>query len=143
MVEEVRASHLLIKHAESRNPISRRTDESTEDVSKAKAEAELRGWLKALQEDTRPMPEKFASLAAHRSDCGSFQNGGDLGTFGRGGEPLDLCAHVAKLYVFLSCHSHTLTVARSLARLLKSLPLTHTHRDARGFRAGGMGACCR
>lgn len=30
------------------------------------------------------MAEKFAALAYHRSDCGSFQNGGDLGEFGPG-----------------------------------------------------------
>ena len=30
------------------------------------------------------MPEKFAALAYHRSDCGSFEAGGDLGTFGPG-----------------------------------------------------------
>ena len=28
--------------------------------------------------------ENFASMAAKRSDCGSFRNGGDLGHFGRG-----------------------------------------------------------
>ena len=30
------------------------------------------------------MAEKFAALAFHRSDCGSFEVGGDLGTFGPG-----------------------------------------------------------
>ena len=29
------------------------------------------------------MAEKFAALAYHRSDCGSFESGGDLGVFGR------------------------------------------------------------
>jgi len=33
----VRASHLLIKHAESRNPVSRRTNESTSGMSKEAA----------------------------------------------------------------------------------------------------------
>ena len=30
------------------------------------------------------MAEKFSALAHHRSDCGSFQVGGDLGDFGPG-----------------------------------------------------------
>ena len=79
-----RASHLLIKHAESRNPISRRTDLSTADVSVAFAREELMRWRETLMSDPRPMPEKFAALAYHRSDCGSFQAGGDLGSFERG-----------------------------------------------------------
>ena len=71
----VRASHVLIKHANSRNPVSRRTDESVAGVREEVAEAELRGWIAELKKDPRPMPEKFAALACHRSDCGSFQCG--------------------------------------------------------------------
>jgi NIMA-interacting peptidyl-prolyl cis-trans isomerase 1 len=40
------------------------------------------GSLTQLAKDQRPMAEKFAALAHSRSDCGSFQNGGDLGEFG-------------------------------------------------------------
>ena len=69
----VRASHLLIKHAESRNPVSRRTNESTSGMSKEAARAELQKWIDTLNEDQRPLPEKFAALAAHRSDCGSYK----------------------------------------------------------------------
>jgi NIMA-interacting peptidyl-prolyl cis-trans isomerase 1 len=77
----VRCSHVLIKHAESRNPVSRRTGESTTSLSRADAEAEMAKWVESLEKDERPLPEKFASLAYHRSDCGSFQQGGDLGSF--------------------------------------------------------------
>ena len=81
---KVRASHVLIKHAESRNPISRRTNESTAETSKAAAEEEMAKWVESLESDERPMYEKFAALAYHRSDCGSFAKGGDLGEFGHG-----------------------------------------------------------
>jgi hypothetical protein len=80
----MRASHVLIKHCESRNPVSRRTDLSTENVTVAAAREELSRWRDELLKDSRPMPEKFAALAHHRSDCGSFQAGGDLGEFGPG-----------------------------------------------------------
>ena len=82
---EVRASHVLIKHQESRNPVSRRTDRSTSQVTKKMAEAELRRWRQELnKDDGRHLSEKFAALAHHRSDCGSFGSGGDLGVFGKG-----------------------------------------------------------
>ena len=83
-VFSMRASHVLIKHCESRNPVSRRTDLSTENVTVAAAREELSRWRDELLKDSRPMPEKFAALAHHRSDCGSFQAGGDLGEFGPG-----------------------------------------------------------
>ena len=83
-VDQVRASHVLIKHAESRNPVSRRTDKSTESTSINNAHEELTRWREELMKDSRPMPEKFAALAHHRSDCGSFEVGGDLGAFGPG-----------------------------------------------------------
>ena len=80
----VRASHFLIKHERSRNPVSRRTNESTAHVTLAAAKDEMQRWMKELSSDPRPMAEKFAALAFHRSDCGSFEVGGDLGTFGAG-----------------------------------------------------------
>ena len=82
--EKVRASHMLIKHAKSRNPVSRRTNESTSGLSIEDAQAEMAKWHDSLSKDDRPMAEKFAALAHHRSDCGSFKNGGDLGEFGHG-----------------------------------------------------------
>jgi NIMA-interacting peptidyl-prolyl cis-trans isomerase 1 len=73
----VRASHLLVKHNESRNPVSRRTNAA---VTKSKAEAhkEIEQVLKELT------PANFAAQAKALSDCSSFAKGGDLGVFGRG-----------------------------------------------------------
>ena len=44
----------------------------------------MKKWVETLEKDERPMAEKFAALAHHRSDCGSFAQGGDLGEFGPG-----------------------------------------------------------
>eukprot|EP01061_Rhynchopus_euleeides_P045813 TRINITY_DN8414_c0_g1_i1.p2 TRINITY_DN8414_c0_g1~~TRINITY_DN8414_c0_g1_i1.p2 ORF type:complete len:115 (+),score=47.02 TRINITY_DN8414_c0_g1_i1:71-415(+) len=76
----VRCEHLLIKHAGSRNPTSRRTGASTSGVTKEAARAELQTYLeKALAN-----PNNFGALCKERSDCGSFAQNGDLGHFGPG-----------------------------------------------------------
>ena len=49
----VRCSHVLIKHAESRNPISRRTNKSTAEYSLADAEAEMDKWIASLKKDAK------------------------------------------------------------------------------------------
>jgi parvulin-like peptidyl-prolyl isomerase len=74
----MRASHLLIKHSGSRNPVSRRTGASTADISRDQAVAELNSILKVITK------ENFAQMSQERSDCGSFAQGGDLGEFGPG-----------------------------------------------------------
>ena len=74
----MRASHLLIKHSGSRNPVSRRTGESTSQISRDMAVAELNEILKVINKDN------FAQMSHERSDCGSFAQGGDLGEFGPG-----------------------------------------------------------
>eukprot|EP00307_Rebecca_sp_RCC1486_P002259 CAMPEP_0119413902 /NCGR_PEP_ID=MMETSP1335-20130426/6195_1 /TAXON_ID=259385 /ORGANISM="Chrysoculter rhomboideus, Strain RCC1486" /LENGTH=113 /DNA_ID=CAMNT_0007438733 /DNA_START=32 /DNA_END=373 /DNA_ORIENTATION=+ len=76
----VRASHLLIKHEGSRNPTSRRTNQSTANVSRQAAVEELTQW----QEKIKSGQISFAEAAQQRSDCSSFSRGGDLGKFGRG-----------------------------------------------------------
>ena len=73
----VRASHLLVKHANSRNPVSRRTNAPVS-LTEAEARAEIEAVLKRLT------PSNFAEEARKRSDCSSFARGGDLGEFGRG-----------------------------------------------------------
>ena len=82
MSSVVRASHLLCKHTESRNPVSRRTG-SQITLSKADARVELEQIRSALS-GAEDLPRAFAEAALSRSDCGSFRNGGDLGEFGRG-----------------------------------------------------------
>lgn len=79
MTDKVRASHILCKHAKSRNPVSRRTNQPVE-LSKEAAIAEIRSIINEIQND----PNKFALIAQQRSDCGSFSRGGDLGFFGKG-----------------------------------------------------------
>ena len=77
MPSSVRASHLLIKHTQSRNPVSRRTG-SQITQTKEDALVEMTALLPTLT------AQNFGSKSQERSDCGSYQNGGDLGEFGPG-----------------------------------------------------------
>ncbi|GBP42419.1 Putative peptidyl-prolyl cis-trans isomerase dodo [Eumeta japonica] len=75
---EVRCSHILVKHADSRRPSSWREEKITR--SKDEALEILKGYRKqivAKQAD-------FAEIASKYSDCSSAKRGGDLGMFGRG-----------------------------------------------------------
>ena len=83
-MSQVQASHLLCKHTESRNPISRRTGAQIT-MSKADAHAELTAIHAALSSLVgSELVDAFSKNALARSDCGSFRNNGDLGPFGRG-----------------------------------------------------------
>ncbi|XP_055338048.1 peptidyl-prolyl cis-trans isomerase NIMA-interacting 1-like isoform X2 [Paramacrobiotus metropolitanus] len=74
---KVRASHILVKHRESRRPSSWRESNITR--SKEEALQIVRGYLAQIQNGS-----DFAELARKFSDCSSAQKGGDLGEFGRG-----------------------------------------------------------
>ena len=63
--------------------MSRRTGQSTEQVTAEAAQAELQQYIAKIQTEGAS-EEVFAKYAKERSDCGSFQNGGDLGMFGPG-----------------------------------------------------------
>ncbi|EDO37326.1 predicted protein [Nematostella vectensis] len=76
--DQVRASHLLVKHSESRRPSSWKTDKITR--SKDEALAILKGY----QEQIKSGEATLEDLAKTESDCSSAKNGGDLGFFGRG-----------------------------------------------------------
>lgn len=78
----VRAAHLLIKHSGSRNPVSRRTNQSTAHLSKDQAIAELQQYQAAIVKEG--VRESFPKYAHERSDCSSYARHGDLGEFGRG-----------------------------------------------------------
>ena len=80
MPQQVRARHLLMKHIDARNPISRRTNQQIT-LSKSAALAELQQAHTSLQGASEA---EFARLCYARSDCGSCRDGGDLGPFGRG-----------------------------------------------------------
>ncbi|PRP84218.1 hypothetical protein PROFUN_08418 [Planoprotostelium fungivorum] len=77
-MSQVRASHILVKHKESRRPSSWRE----ENVTRSRAEAQER--LNGLRKQAESGPEAFAKVAQTESDCSSARNGGDLGFFGRG-----------------------------------------------------------
>jgi len=76
--EKVRASHLLVKHTESRRPSSWKQDT----ITRSKDEAlEI---IKAHREDIVSGKTTLEELASTESDCSSARNGGDLGFFGPG-----------------------------------------------------------
>lgn len=82
-MSQMGARHLLIKFSGSRNPVSRRTNQSTADVTSEAAIAELKQYQeKIIAEGCTE--EVFAKYAMERSDCGSCRQGGDLGVFGPG-----------------------------------------------------------
>merc|ERR1712226_49199 len=76
--EKVQASHLLVKHKDSRRPSSWRE----ENITRTKEEAlEI---LKGYREQIVSKEKTFEELASKFSDCSSARNGGDLGPFSRG-----------------------------------------------------------
>ena len=83
MSAKYEARHLLIKFSGSRNPVSRRTGESTANVSGEAAMAELQTYIDKIAAEGNT-EEAFVKYAEMRSDCSSFKNGGDLGPFGPG-----------------------------------------------------------
>ncbi|KAA6394801.1 MAG: putative Peptidyl-prolyl cis-trans isomerase NIMA-interacting 1 [Streblomastix strix] len=78
MSDQVRASHILVKHKNSRNPSSWRQKQVTR--SKEEAIQILEGYIQQIKSGEKD----FAEIARQYSDCGSAKNGGDLGPFGHG-----------------------------------------------------------
>lgn len=74
---KVRASHILVKHKGSRNPVSRRTKLKVE-----RDEEDAIQMMKKFQGEILGDKDKFAEIAKEQSDCNSFKRGGDLGFFG-------------------------------------------------------------
>ncbi|XP_060068057.1 uncharacterized protein LOC132548234 [Ylistrum balloti] len=74
----VKASHLLVKHRESRRPSSWRTENITR--SKEDALNILQGYRRQIESNEA----SFSELASQFSDCSSAKKGGDLGPFKRG-----------------------------------------------------------
>lgn len=75
---KVQASHLLVKHRDSRRPASWRSDNITR--SKEDALEILQGYEKQIKSGEKT----FEELSSEFSDCSSAKRGGDLGPFGRG-----------------------------------------------------------
>merc|ERR1712098_625046 len=76
--EEVKCSHILCKHKDSRRPASWRQDPITR--SKDEAISIIEGHRARIAAGE----VKFADVARTESDCSSAKRGGDLGPFGRG-----------------------------------------------------------
>lgn len=75
---DVRCSHILVKHAESRRPSSWRE----ETITRTKEEA--LDLLKSYRKQIVSNDASFTDIAMKYSDCSSAKRGGDLGLFGRG-----------------------------------------------------------
>ncbi|CAL9146793.1 hypothetical protein C4D60_Mb08t14110 [Musa balbisiana] len=80
--EQVRASHILIKHEGSRRKASWK-DPDGRVISATTRDAAVRQLL-TLREDIVSGKARFQDVAARYSDCSSAKRGGDLGRFGRG-----------------------------------------------------------
>ncbi|CAG8456451.1 1461_t:CDS:2 [Paraglomus brasilianum] len=75
---QIRASHLLVKHIESRRPSSWKESRITRTKDQALA------LILAYRERIEKGETTLAELANTESDCSSSKRGGDLGFFGRG-----------------------------------------------------------
>ncbi|KAJ1964482.1 peptidyl-prolyl cis-trans isomerase Pin1 [Dipsacomyces acuminosporus] len=76
--QKMRASHLLVKHAESRRPSSWKEA----NITRTKEEAHEK--IKEFRQRIAAGEVEFAELAAVESDCSSARKGGDLGWFDKG-----------------------------------------------------------
>ncbi|KAI8908825.1 hypothetical protein DFJ77DRAFT_130776 [Powellomyces hirtus] len=78
MSDQVRASHLLVKHRDSRRPSSWKSQNIT------RTREEARKLIDEYRQRIVSGETDFAKLATTESDCSSAKQGGDLGVFGRG-----------------------------------------------------------
>lgn len=76
--EKVKASHILVKHCDSRRPSSWREENITRPIEEAKA------ILKKYIDQIDAGEETFEDIASKYSDCSSARRAGDLGYFERG-----------------------------------------------------------
>ncbi|ESR38756.1 hypothetical protein WN944_020943 [Citrus x changshan-huyou] len=79
---QVRASHILIKHQGSRRKASWKDPEGRV-ISNTTRESAV-SQLQAIRDDIVSGKAKFDEVASRLSDCSSAKRGGDLGNFGRG-----------------------------------------------------------
>ncbi|XP_004230973.1 peptidyl-prolyl cis-trans isomerase Pin1 [Solanum lycopersicum] len=79
---QVRASHILIKHEGSRRKSSWKDPEGRIICNTTRDAAASQ--LKSFRDDIISGKSKFEDVASRFSDCSSAKRGGDLGPFGRG-----------------------------------------------------------
>lgn len=83
-VTAVTCLHLLKKHSGSRRPSSWRENKITRNIEEATYNLkELRKGI-AAKENPTELRAEFERIARRESDCGSANEGGSLGKFGRG-----------------------------------------------------------
>ncbi|KAK9823981.1 hypothetical protein WJX72_006781 [[Myrmecia] bisecta] len=75
---QVRASHLLVKHRDSRRPSSWKEETVT------RSQEEALAMIQNFRADIVSGKADFATLASQESHCSSAKRGGDLGPFGPG-----------------------------------------------------------
>ncbi|KAF3518639.1 hypothetical protein DY000_02059928 [Brassica cretica] len=80
--DQVKASHILIKHQGSRRKASWKDPEGKIIMTTTREAAVEQ--LKSIREDIVSGKATFEDVAARVSDCSSAKRGGDLGPFGRG-----------------------------------------------------------
>ncbi|GAB2231898.1 hypothetical protein Drorol1_Dr00010916 [Drosera rotundifolia] len=80
--DQVKASHILIKHQGSRRKASWK-DPDGRIISATTKEAAIER-LRSIREDIVTGKARFGEVAGRESDCSSAKRGGDLGPFGRG-----------------------------------------------------------
>ncbi|XP_077231279.1 peptidyl-prolyl cis-trans isomerase Pin1-like [Tasmannia lanceolata] len=80
--QQVRASHLLIKHEGSRRKASWKDPDGR--IIKSTTRESAIEQIKTLREEIVSGKSTFEDLASRFSDCSSAKRGGDLGRFGRG-----------------------------------------------------------
>ncbi|CAN6905415.1 unnamed protein product, partial [Brassica oleracea] len=80
--DQVKASHILIKHQGSRRKASWKDPEGKVIMTTTREAAAEQ--LKSIREDILSGKANFEDVATRVSDCSSAKRGGDLGPFGRG-----------------------------------------------------------
>ncbi|KMT09538.1 hypothetical protein BVRB_6g130000 [Beta vulgaris subsp. vulgaris] len=80
--QQVRASHILIKHQGSRRKASWKDPEGRVIMNTTKESAISQ--LQSIRDDILSHKANFDDVASRISDCSSAKRGGDLGSFGPG-----------------------------------------------------------
>ena len=92
MPATVRARHILFKHVNVKNPVSKGANPGPVTRTEEEALKQISEILNLVLKD----PSKFAEIAKKVSDCNSFKGGGDLGKFKREAMHKEVCCAFVK-----------------------------------------------